>query len=326
MLEGLVSMEMSVLERLKWLQQQQQQQESPELLQILHGSNNDEFLQSSLSHFQMLGSGFGQNYNMGFGPYIHEDMDGCISRTSSFKKTQVDHTMDVMLKNNDDENLAIALKNKRKHETREDLKTEKKIKVEAETESNIKEKTNLSNKETYSDISKETLKGASEIQKLDYIHVRARRGQATDRHSLAERARRDKISKKMKYLQDLVPGCNKVTGKAGMLDEIINYVQSLQRQVDFLSMKLAVLNPEHEVLVEDLSVKQFQAYFTNFPTLVASKPTLMVDTPLFPLDHKGSLDLSVINTNQTTSLEAPSTSWETQTQSLYNTSCLGFQY
>jgi len=36
----------------------------------------------------------------------------------------------------------------------------------------------------------------------------------------------------MKYLQDLVPGCNKVTGKAGMLDEIINYVQSLQRQVE----------------------------------------------------------------------------------------------
>lgn len=36
----------------------------------------------------------------------------------------------------------------------------------------------------------------------------------------------------MKCLQDLVPGCNKVTGKAGMLDEIINYVQSLQKQVE----------------------------------------------------------------------------------------------
>lgn len=36
----------------------------------------------------------------------------------------------------------------------------------------------------------------------------------------------------MKFLQDLVPGCNKVTGKAVMLDEIINYVQSLQRQVE----------------------------------------------------------------------------------------------
>jgi hypothetical protein len=47
----------------------------------------------------------------------------------------------------------------------------------------------------------------------------------------------------MKFLQDLVPGCNKITGKAVMLDEIINYVQSLQQQVEFLSMKLASVNP-----------------------------------------------------------------------------------
>uniref|UniRef100_A0A0E0P2Q6 BHLH domain-containing protein n=2 Tax=Oryza TaxID=4527 RepID=A0A0E0P2Q6_ORYRU len=48
-----------------------------------------------------------------------------------------------------------------------------------------------------------------EPPKQDYIHVRARRGQATDSHSLAERARREKISERMKILQDLVPGCNK---------------------------------------------------------------------------------------------------------------------
>ncbi|XP_049410122.1 transcription factor bHLH137-like isoform X2 [Solanum stenotomum] len=76
-----------------------------------------------------------------------------------------------------------------------------------------------------------------------YVHVRARRGQATDSHSLAERVRREKISERMKILQALVPGCDKVTGKALMLDEIINYIQSLQNQVEFLSMKLASLNP-----------------------------------------------------------------------------------
>ncbi|XP_057969445.1 transcription factor BHLH089-like [Malania oleifera] len=48
----------------------------------------------------------------------------------------------------------------------------------------------------------------------DYIHVRARRGQATDSHSLVERVHREKISERMKLLQDLVLGCNKVTGKA----------------------------------------------------------------------------------------------------------------
>ncbi|KAL4303885.1 hypothetical protein GQ457_10G025120 [Hibiscus cannabinus] len=81
-----------------------------------------------------------------------------------------------------------------------------------------------------------------EPPKQDYIHVRARRGQATDSHSLAERARREKISERMKILQDLVPGCNKVIGKALVLDEIINYIQSLQHQVEFLSMKLEAVN------------------------------------------------------------------------------------
>ncbi|XP_016471633.2 uncharacterized protein LOC107793736 [Nicotiana tabacum] len=114
--------------------------------------------------------------------------------------------------------------------------------------------------------SKENSK-TSEVQKPDYIHVRARRGQATDSHSLAERARREKISKKMKYLQDIVPGCNKVTGKAGMLDEIINYVQSLQKQVEFLSMKLAVLNPRLDLNTDNFFTKDFPSYMSNFPTV-----------------------------------------------------------
>ncbi|KAB2624389.1 transcription factor bHLH49-like [Pyrus ussuriensis x Pyrus communis] len=93
---------------------------------------------------------------------------------------------------------------------------------------------------------------ASDPPKEEYIHVRARRGQATNSHSLAERVRREKISERMKFLQDLVPGCSKVTGKAVMLDEIINYVQSLQRQVEFLSMKLATVNPRLDFNIEGL--------------------------------------------------------------------------
>lgn len=96
----------------------------------------------------------------------------------------------------------------------------------------------------------------TEAKKPDYIHVRARRGQATDSHSLAERVRREKISERMKYLQDLVPGCNKITGKAGMLDEIINYVQSLQRQVEFLSMKLATVHPRLDFDIDNLITKE----------------------------------------------------------------------
>ncbi|XP_057949392.1 transcription factor BEE 3-like [Malania oleifera] len=91
----------------------------------------------------------------------------------------------------------------------------------------------------------------------EVIHVRARRGQATDSHSLAERVRREKINNKLKCLQDLVPGCYKVKrkgtcsmGMALMLDEIINYVHSLQNQVEFLSMELAAATSFHDFNVK----------------------------------------------------------------------------
>ncbi|KAI3829863.1 hypothetical protein L1987_03993 [Smallanthus sonchifolius] len=120
----------------------------------------------------------------------------------------------------------------------------------------------------------------------DYIHVRARRGQATDSHSLAERVRREKISERMKLLQNLVPNCNKVTGKALMLDEIINYVQSLQRQVEFLSMKLATLNPSLDFDTDDLISQnvtqsngnlpqQTLTYYQQNPQVVLNGPTPM---------------------------------------------------
>ncbi|PWA97564.1 myc-type, basic helix-loop-helix (bHLH) domain-containing protein [Artemisia annua] len=113
---------------------------------------------------------------------------------------------------------------------------------------------------------KQTKENAKAEPPKDYIHVRARRGQATDSHSLAERVRREKISERMKFLQDLVPGCNKVTGKAVMLDEIINYVQSLQRQVEFLSMKLATVNPRMDVSIESLLSKDMFRPRVSMPT------------------------------------------------------------
>ncbi|KAI5083260.1 hypothetical protein GOP47_0003003 [Adiantum capillus-veneris] len=65
--------------------------------------------------------------------------------------------------------------------------------------------------------------------------VRARRGQATDPHSIAERNRRERIAERLRALQELVPDSNK-TDKASMLDEIIGYVKFLQMQVKCLSM------------------------------------------------------------------------------------------
>uniref|UniRef100_A0A5B7BZ49 Putative transcription factor bHLH63 n=1 Tax=Davidia involucrata TaxID=16924 RepID=A0A5B7BZ49_DAVIN len=181
----------------------------------------------------------------------------------------------------------------------------------------------------------------SEVQKPDYIHVRARRGQATDNHSLAERARREKISKKMKCLQDLVPGCNKVTGKAGMLDEIINYVQSLQRQVEFLSMKLTAVNPRLDFNLDSFFAKEFPAHVASFPT--AATPSEMANLAYLYYNQAQNCGISMaVNPTQITprrttasssmsipetcldlpcfpQVQVPLSIWETDLQSLYNT-------
>ncbi|KAF8056424.1 hypothetical protein N665_1270s0006 [Sinapis alba] len=77
--------------------------------------------------------------------------------------------------------------------------------------------------------------GAAASPSQSRTKVRARRGQATDPHSIAERLRRERIAERMKALQELVPNGNK-TDKASMLDEIIDYVKFLQLQVKVLSM------------------------------------------------------------------------------------------
>ncbi|KAK1565195.1 hypothetical protein Q3G72_020871 [Acer saccharum] len=97
-----------------------------------------------------------------------------------------------------------------------------------------------------------------EMKPKEVVHVRARRGQATDSHSLAERVRRGKINERLKCLQDIVPGCYKTMGMAVMLDEIINYVQSLQNQVEFLSMKLSAASAFYDFNQETDAIDTMQ--------------------------------------------------------------------
>ncbi|KAE9447243.1 hypothetical protein C3L33_20820, partial [Rhododendron williamsianum] len=172
-----------------------------------------------------------------------EKMSSAVGR-ESFKKRKADRNQSLK---------AVAEEEPNEKRIKE-CNEEDESKITEEYSNNSKNTTNNDNnikRETSADTSK-----VSEVQKPDYIHVRARRGQATDSHSLAERVRREKISERMKYLQDLVPGCNKITGKAGMLDEIINYVQSLQRQVEFLSMKLAAVNPSLDFNIDSFFQKR----------------------------------------------------------------------
>ncbi|XP_051145579.1 transcription factor BEE 2-like isoform X2 [Andrographis paniculata] len=190
-------------------------------------------------------------------------------------------------------------------EAEEQQPLEKKAKAEMENRSN-NNNVSINNQRVLSP--KENSKDSSMVEKRDYIHVRARRGQATDSHSLAERVRREKISAKMKYLQNLVPGCNKITGKAGMLDEIINYVQSLQRQVEFLSMKLAAITPSLDFGVENYLAKEmFPACVYNVPTIGMSLLGQEASTS-GPEMGVNSMDITLRRTTSSPPVYAPETS------------------
>ncbi|ESQ56242.1 hypothetical protein EUTSA_v10025750mg [Eutrema salsugineum] len=159
-----------------------------------------------------------------------------------------------------------------------------------------------------------------EEPRKDYIHVRARRGQATDSHSIAERARREKISERMKLLQDLVPGCNRITGKAVMLDEIINYVQSLQTQVEFLSMKLATINPITEfnanaLLSAELGESLTQAISCSEARLPSEYLSLGKNIPRFFETQTQFLNSSSASNGGFVHAEAP-VFWENDLQSI----------
>ncbi|KAJ4968070.1 hypothetical protein NE237_014771 [Protea cynaroides] len=67
-----------------------------------------------------------------------------------------------------------------------------------------------------------------------------RRARVAEVHNLSERKRRDRINEKMKALQDLIPRCNK-SDKASMLDEAIEYLKSLQLQVQMMSMGFSMV-------------------------------------------------------------------------------------
>ncbi|KAJ0111756.1 hypothetical protein Patl1_01646 [Pistacia atlantica] len=71
-----------------------------------------------------------------------------------------------------------------------------------------------------------------------------KRSRAAEVHNLSERRRRDRINEKMKALQELIPRCNK-SDKASMLDEAIEYLKSLQLQVQIIAIELSFTSMKH---------------------------------------------------------------------------------
>ncbi|KAK9057704.1 hypothetical protein SSX86_022540 [Deinandra increscens subsp. villosa] len=115
-------------------------------------------------------------------------------------------------------------------------------------------------------------------EELPYVHVRARRGQATDSHSLAERESAG-IMLESRHSAWMVARNNgllfflQISGTAMVLDEIINHVQTLQRQVEFLSMRLAAVHPNIDINLDNIFFAEGGSLMEcSFPAMVSPNP------------------------------------------------------
>ncbi|VAI37530.1 unnamed protein product [Triticum turgidum subsp. durum] len=90
-------------------------------------------------------------------------------------------------------------------------------------------------KDDYDSRSEDVECEATEETKSSRRHGSKRRSRAAEVHNQSERRRRDRINEKMRSLQELIPHCNKAD-KASILDEAIEYLKSLQMQVQIMWM------------------------------------------------------------------------------------------
>ncbi|KAG8062827.1 hypothetical protein GUJ93_ZPchr0003g18238 [Zizania palustris] len=105
----------------------------------------------------------------------------------------------------------------------------------------------------------------------------ARRSRAAEVHNLSERRRRDRINEKMRALQELIPHCNK-TDKASMLDEAIEYLKSLQLQLQMMWMGSGMAPPVmfsgvHQYLPR-MGVGMGAAAMPRMPFMAAPQPVV----------------------------------------------------
>ncbi|CAK9163473.1 unnamed protein product [Ilex paraguariensis] len=95
---------------------------------------------------------------------------------------------------------------------------------------------------------------SADVKKPAHGSTSTKRSRAAEVHNLSERKRRDRINEKMRALQELIPRCNK-SDKASMLDEAIEYLKSLQLQIQNLEVYGFPIPPFHGVVNSKRQVK-----------------------------------------------------------------------
>ncbi|KAK4842564.1 hypothetical protein QYF36_023800 [Acer negundo] len=87
--------------------------------------------------------------------------------------------------------------------------------------------------------SSETIKKA-EVKRAKVIPEKKKkkiekRSRAAEVHNLSEKRRRNRLTIKMKTLQEMIPNCNKSADRASILDNAVNYVQFMRLQTELMS-------------------------------------------------------------------------------------------
>ncbi|MED6179772.1 transcription factor [Stylosanthes scabra] len=128
----------------------------------------------------------------------------------------------------------------------------------------------------------------------------SRRNRAAEVHNLSERRRRDRINEKMRTLQQLIPNSNK-TDKASMLEEAIEYLKSLQLQLQVMWMGAGmtpVMFPGIQHYMSQMSAMGMAAAATQQPSL----PSMQI--PRMPLDHQSNINMPSVSVSVPPSSQA----------------------
>ncbi|CAM8922955.1 unnamed protein product [Rhodiola kirilowii] len=139
----------------------------------------------------------------------------------------------------------------------------------------------------------------------------SKRSRAAEVHNLSERRRRDRINEKMRALQELIPHCNKVD-KASMLDEAIEYLKTLQLQVQMMSMGSGLCMPPmmfthaaHMSRFSPMSVGIGMGMGMGMGFPITPVPAPLPNLPMFSFQGQGHVAMPMSCASATSYLASP---------------------
>ncbi|RLM99522.1 transcription factor PIF1-like [Panicum miliaceum] len=111
----------------------------------------------------------------------------------------------------------------------------------------------------------------------------ARKSHHAQTHNRSEKRRRCKINEKFKTLQHLVPGCHNKSNQVSPLDQTIQYMKSLQRQIQAMSFGCGGVKPAAVYPVMSPAYLPPAAAAVRPGVVLAPPPAMVPFGPMLPL-------------------------------------------